>query len=121
MVVKYDRKGRRFIACSAYPKCSYSEPYPTPYACPVKDCGGILVEKYSKKGKKFYGCSRYPDCKFASWDEPSDKICPNCGARTTFTRALRGKVYHYCAVCNHKWRETENKGVAKPESETGDE
>lgn len=121
MVVKYDRKGRRFIACSAYPKCSYSEPYPTPYACPVKDCGGILVEKYSKKGKKFYGCSRYPDCKFASWDEPSDKICPNCGAKTTFTRALRGKVYHYCAVCNHKWRETENKGVAKPESETGDE
>lgn len=70
----------KFISCSNFPKCRYTEPWleKIGVACPT--CGiGDVIEKRSKKGRKFYGCSRYPDCDFTSWDKPTGKACPNCG------------------------------------------
>ena len=73
-----------FVACSGYPECKNiwaPEPVSTGVPCPEKDCEGILVEKASKKGKKFYACNQYPKCSFATWDEPFDAICPECGTK----------------------------------------
>jgi len=83
MVTKNGKYGS-FIACSGYPECKNiwsPEPVSTGVPCPEKDCQGILVEKRSKKGKKFYACNQYPKCKFATWDEPFDDICPECGTK----------------------------------------
>ena len=83
MVTKNGKYGA-FVACSVYPECKNiwsPEPVSTGVPCPEKDCPGILVEKRSKKGKKFYACNQYPDCKFATWDEPFDDTCPECGTK----------------------------------------
>ena len=79
--VMVEREGKfgKFLACSNYPKCkntvSLNENVGT---CPV--CGKPTKKMTSKGGKVFYGCSGYPDCKFMSWDIPTGKKCPECGA-----------------------------------------
>jgi len=83
MVVKNGKYGS-FVACSGYPACKNiwnPSPVTTGVRCPEKGCQGLLVEKTSKKGKKFYSCNRYPECTFATWDEPYDDTCPECGTR----------------------------------------
>jgi DNA topoisomerase-1 len=80
-------KGARYIACSGYPECRNSKPWPTGVKCP--ECGeGDMVERVSRFGKMFFSCSRYPDCKFASWTKPIALTCPECGfpAMTERTR-----------------------------------
>lgn len=64
------REGRygRFIGCSTFPKCRYTEQLIKVVAtCPR---GGQIVERRSKRGKVFYGCNRYPDCEWRSWYKP---------------------------------------------------
>ncbi len=78
------RKGKfgSFVACSGYPECKNiwtPQPQSTGVPCPEKDCQGVLVERRSKKGKKFFACNQYPQCRFATWDEPFDEVCPECG------------------------------------------
>lgn len=62
LLVKWTKKGQKFIACSSYPSCKWTSPYKIGEKCPV--CGGELVEKMSRKGKIFIGCERYPECRF---------------------------------------------------------
>ena len=77
LVLKKARTGSRFIACSAYPKCTHAEPFSTGIPCPA--CSeGQLVEKSSKRGKIFYSCSTYPKCDYAMWDKPVPGPCPKC-------------------------------------------
>ena len=64
MTVKHYARGR-FLACTGYPKCKSTKPFPTGVKCPQENCDGILVERSSRRGA-FYGCSKYPDCKFTS-------------------------------------------------------
>lgn len=82
-----NKQGRfgRFLACTGYPECKYTESVngngkDTGIACPEKNCDGRLVERTSRRGKTFYGCSRYPKCKFAIWDKPVAESCPQCHA-----------------------------------------
>ncbi len=81
-----EKRGRfgRFFACTSYPACKYTEAYSLGYACPVEGCTGKLVEKTSKKNKKFVSCSKYPNCTFATNREPTEGVCPTCGAPTIF-------------------------------------
>lgn len=78
MVVKRGRFGR-FIACSTYPGCKNTKPFTIGVNCP--ECASPLAEKQSKRGKIFYGCTGYPKCSFASWDQPVNEPCPQCGAK----------------------------------------
>ncbi|VAW39578.1 DNA topoisomerase I, partial [hydrothermal vent metagenome] len=73
------REGRygRFIGCSTFPKCRYTEQIlkKIGIACPN---GGEMVERRTKRKRIFYGCSRYPECQFSSWKKPvvdSTKSC----------------------------------------------
>lgn len=91
-----EKRGRfgRFLACSNYPECKYTEPFNIGFQCPEEGCTGKLVEKISKKKKKFISCSKYPGCTFATNTEPVEGPCPACGAPTLFsfrkkTRCLR--------------------------------
>jgi len=79
LVIKKSRTGSRFIACSGYPKCKYTEPFSTGVPCPNKGCDGELVEKSSRRGKVFYSCNRYPECDYAVWDWPVSETCDKCG------------------------------------------
>lgn len=80
--VKQARKGgSKFIGCSNYPKCKYTEPADedkTGVSCPV--CKkGKLIRRKTRFGTYFYPCSNYPDCKYAVSHIPLAESCPKCG------------------------------------------
>ncbi|MCC5792319.1 MAG: type I DNA topoisomerase [Legionellaceae bacterium] len=80
LLIKSGRYGR-FIGCSNYPQCKHIEPIEKPadtgVQCPDCHKANILQRK-SRKGKIFYSCQGYPKCKYALWNEPVDKVCPQC-------------------------------------------
>lgn len=77
MVVKRGRFGK-FLACSRYPECNYTQGMSTGVSCP--EDGGKIVERRSRFGKVFYSCANYPECKFAIWYKPVLRPCPQCVA-----------------------------------------
>lgn len=98
LVLKSGRFGD-FIGCSGYPDCRYTRPLlqKTGAKCPKCD-GGEIVKRKSKKGRPFYGCSRYPECDFVSWNPPSGKDCPQCGASMMTTNRKGGET---CPKCGY--------------------
>ncbi len=78
LVMRYGRFGK-FIGCSRYPDCRYTEPWLDKIGVSCPQCGGDLTEKKTRRGKTFYGCSNYPACEFTSWKKPLPGPCPNCG------------------------------------------
>jgi DNA topoisomerase-1 len=103
LVIRYGRFGK-FIGCSNYPECRYTEPWleRTGIACPVcgKTHGGEIIVRKSRKGRIFYGCSRYPECEFTSWKRPLATPCPNCGGMLI----EQNRTTAQCTVCGHTYR-----------------
>ncbi|MCP4360796.1 MAG: type I DNA topoisomerase [Chloroflexi bacterium] len=73
------REGRygRFIGCSNFPKCRYTEQILKKVGVTCTN-GGELVERRTKRGRVFYGCSRYPDCEWRSWNKPIVNVDGHC-------------------------------------------
>ena len=71
LVVRIGRFGK-FISCSRFPDCKYTEKYLEKTGAKCPDCkkGDVIIKK-SGRGRKFFGCSRYPECKWASWRKPT--------------------------------------------------
>lgn len=67
--VKFGRFGK-FLACSGFPDCKYTEGFEEKVNAKCPDCGGDIVMRRTKKGRPFYGCSNWPNCKYASWNKP---------------------------------------------------
>jgi DNA topoisomerase-1 len=109
LYLKRARTGSRFIACSGYPKCTYTQPFSTHIPCPRDDCPGELVEKSSKRGKVFYACDQYPNCTYAVWNEPVGEACPDCGSKILVRKSTKSRGEHL--ACPEKkcryWREVE--------------
>jgi DNA topoisomerase-1 len=78
LVIRYGRFGK-FISCSNFPKCRYTEPWLEKIGVSCPKDGGDLVERKTRKGRTFYGCVNYPACDFTSWKKPLPKPCPKCG------------------------------------------
>jgi DNA topoisomerase I len=74
LVIRYGRWGK-FIGCSNYPDCTYTEPYLelTGVICPKcgEEHGGELVARKTRRGRTFFGCSRYPECDYSTWKLPA--------------------------------------------------
>lgn len=103
MVVKKGRFGT-FLACSAYPKCKTTKPWPpkgeradTPLPLsdipPCPACGGAMVLKSGRFGS-FLSCANYPKCK-TTRPLPTGIPCPRpgCGGEITPRRGKRGIFY----------------------------
>ncbi|HUI89093.1 MAG TPA: type I DNA topoisomerase [Anaerolineales bacterium] len=78
LVIRYGRFGK-FISCSNFPKCRYTEPWLEKIGIKCPKDGGDLVERKTRKGRTFYGCANYPTCDFTSWKKPLPDPCPKCG------------------------------------------
>jgi DNA topoisomerase-1 len=78
LVIRYGRFGK-FISCSNFPACRYTEPWLEKIGVKCPKDGGDLVEKKTRKGRIFYGCANYPNCDFTSWKRPLQPPCPKCG------------------------------------------
>ena len=70
LVIRIGRFGK-FVSCSRFPECKYTEKYLEKVGVKCPECkeGEVIVKK-TGKGRKFFGCSRYPECKYASWRIP---------------------------------------------------
>ncbi|WP_339320188.1 type I DNA topoisomerase [Paenibacillus sp. FSL R10-2734] len=100
LVYKLGRFGK-FLACSGFPDCRNTKPIIKDIGVTCPKCNeGKVVERRSKKGRVFYGCDQYPGCDFVSWDRPSTKPCPSCGAWMIEKRNKQGTKLQ-CTSCDH--------------------
>jgi DNA topoisomerase-1 len=76
MVIKSGKFGK-FLACSDYPNCKYTQAITLGIPCPVCNEGEI-AQKQSRYRRVFYSCNRWPKCNFALWDKPIQIPCPQC-------------------------------------------
>ncbi len=115
MTVKRNRTGSLFIACTKYPKCKNTRPYPTGVKCPKKDCGGDVVERSSSRGV-FFGCSNYPKCRLTLRSRPVNMTCPDCGspilveAPDRKSQAAPGKIVLNCPTKDCGYTTTVDEG-----------
>jgi len=61
----------KFIACTSYPKCKYTENIveKSNYKCP-KCKEGDVVTRHGKGGRRFWGCNKYPKCDYINFTGP---------------------------------------------------
>ena len=78
LVILWGRFGK-FISCSNFPECRYTEPWLEKIGVRCPEDGGELVLRKTRKGRVFYGCANYPTCQFTSWKRPLATACPKCG------------------------------------------
>ncbi len=66
------REGRygRFIGCSTFPKCRFTEQILVKVGVVCPHGGGEIIERRTQKGRTWYGCTRYPECEWTSWKKP---------------------------------------------------
>ena len=77
LVIRYGRFGK-FISCSNFPTCRYTEPWLEKIGVTCPKDGGELVARKTRKGRIFFGCMNYPNCDFTSWKRPLKVPCPKC-------------------------------------------
>ncbi len=98
LVIRYGRFGK-FISCSNFPKCRYTEPWLEKIGVSCPKDGGDLVERKSRNGRTFYACANYPNCDFTSWKRPLPKPCPNCQGLLVIAR----KDTAQCTQCGNTY------------------
>jgi DNA topoisomerase-1 len=103
LLFKYGRFGK-FIGCSNFPDCRYSQQILIEIGVSCPECGGELVEKRTRRGRTFYGCTNYrgddPDsCQFAVWKRPLPQACSECGGLLTEAR----KGWAKCIACEEEF------------------
>ncbi len=112
-------KNGHFLACTAYPECSFTSNYTRDEKgeihivekiiddTPVKDCpecGKPMVQKDGRFGL-FLACTGYPDCKhtesLAQDQSTSDTgikcVEPGCDGTIVEKRSKRGKLFYGCS------------------------
>jgi DNA topoisomerase-1 len=77
LVIRYGRYGK-FISCSGFPTCRYTEPWLEKIGVTCPKDGGELVARKTRRGRVFYGCLNYPNCDFTTWKKPLAQPCPKC-------------------------------------------
>ncbi len=98
LIIKWGRYGK-FIGCSNYPECRYTEPWVEYVGVKCPDCDdGEIIKRKSRKGRTFYGCSNYPECEFTSWKRPVPQACPVCGG----LMVIQNKKVARCTQCENE-------------------
>lgn len=98
LIIRFGRFGK-FIGCSGFPECRYTEPWLEKIGVDCPKCDGELVQRRTRKGRVFYGCINYPDCDFTSWKRPLPKPCPLCGGLLV----AENKSKAVCTECESKF------------------
>lgn len=127
--IRLGKRGR-FIGCTAYPECDFTQDMGTPTGeksepevvegrtCP--ECAGALHIKAGRYGR-FIGCSSYPACKFMEpLEKPADTgvECAKCHeAKILKRKSRKGKIFYSCASypkCDYAlWNEPLDKPCPK--------
>jgi DNA topoisomerase-1 len=97
LVIRWGRHGK-FIGCSNFPTCRYTEPWLEKIGVDCPQCEGELVERKTRKNRTFYGCVNYPECDFTSWKKPLKTPCPNCQGLLVYAN----KKFASCIKCEEQ-------------------
>lgn len=110
-VIKFGKAGP-FLACSAYPECTFTSnfsrdekgevrfsereqpQYQIVGECPK--CGGDLAVKKARTGSRFIACTNYPKCVYAR-SFSTGVACPKCKEGVLAEKSSkRGKIFYGC-------------------------
>jgi DNA topoisomerase-1 len=103
LVMKFGRFGK-FIACSNYPTCKYTEKTDAEKKEDAENsgilcdkCGAPMIVKRGRFGA-FLGCSKYPECKnIMKIEQKTGLKCPKCGKGDVVARkSKKGKLFYGC-------------------------
>ncbi|MHB8104783.1 MAG: DNA topoisomerase, partial [Dehalococcoidales bacterium] len=103
LLIKTGRFGK-FVACSGYPECKYTQSFQIKVGAKCPQCGKDLIQRISKRRRTFYGCSGYPDCTYLTNFKPLPQPCPQCQGLLT----QHGKQA-WCTKCEYKGKIEDNK------------
>jgi DNA topoisomerase-1 len=109
LVIRWGRFGK-FISCSNFPACRFTEAILEKIDVKCPKCSGDLVMRKTRKGRVFYGCSNYPECDFTNWKRPVSTPCPSCGG----LMVLSNKKEVQCTNCSESFL-IEQVGVTVPD------
>ena len=98
LVIRVGRFGK-FISCSGFPECRYTEPWLEKIGVTCPKDGGDLIERKTRKGRTFYGCANYPECDFTSWKRPVSTPCTNCSGLLV----IIGRNQVQCIECERRF------------------
>jgi DNA topoisomerase-1 len=98
LVIRWGRHGK-FIGCSNFPACRYTEPWLEKININCPQCNGELVERKTRKNRTFYGCLNYPECDFTSWKKPLKVTCPSCNGLLVYDN----KNFASCIKCGEQF------------------
>lgn len=98
LVIRWGRFGK-FISCSNFPECRYTEAILEKIGVKCPKDGGEIVERKTRKGRVFYGCENYPECDFTSWKKPISTPCPECGGLLV----IADKRHAQCTQCGERF------------------
>ena len=98
LVIRWGRFGK-FISCSDFPTCRYTEPWLEKIGVKCPECDGEIVERKTRKRRIFFGCVNYPVCQFTSWKRPIPHPCPSCGG----TLVIANKRDVLCLRCEESF------------------
>ena len=98
LVIRWGRYGK-FISCSNFPECRYTEAWLEKIGVKCPKDGGEIVERKTRKGRVFYGCANYPECDFTSWKRPLPRPCPQCGGLLV----IADKKEAMCTNCEERF------------------
>ncbi len=91
MVVKWGRRGK-FLSCSDFPTCRFSQSIATKIKCPQCNDGSLVARKAkSGRGRPFFGCSKYPACNYIANRLPSDKDQNSNETKNTLDEPINSK------------------------------
>jgi DNA topoisomerase I len=97
LIIRWGRHGK-FIGCSNFPTCRYTEPWLEKIGVNCPKCNGDLVERKTRKNRTFYGCANYPECDFTSWKKPLTTPCPSCNGLLV----IASKQFASCMNCEEQ-------------------
>lgn len=98
LVIRWGRYGK-FIACSGFPNCRYTEAWLEKIGVKCPKDGGEIVIRKTRKGRIFYGCINYPACDFTTWKQPLPRPCPECGGMLV----IANKNFAQCTHCEEQF------------------
>jgi DNA topoisomerase-1 len=98
LVIRWGRFGK-FISCSNFPECRFTEPWLEKIGVTCPQDGGDLVSRKTRRGRVFYGCANYPECDFTSWKRPLPTPCPACKGLLV----VADKKQAQCLTCEERF------------------
>lgn len=108
LVIRHGRFGK-FIGCSDFPACRFTEPWLDKIGVRCPEDGGELVQRRTRKGRVFYGCANYPACDFTSWKRPITQPCPTCEGLLV----VDNRDHALCLKCGSRFEQVDLPSVAK--------